>query len=175
MTSEDRVRGPEGKFIPTLATAERIAEAARLRAQGFSYQKIADEMGTDKTTAFRDVQNAMKAVIVPAGEEAVAQALGLLDEELIRLDWLYEQTVAVLERNHVTVSQGRVVYDENDLAVPDDDWILKAVDRLVRIDDSRRKNSESRRRLLGIDQPAKTQISGGVTYEVVGVDPELLK
>ena len=31
------------------------------------------------------------------------------------------------------------------------------------------------RKLLGLDQPVKTQVSGGVTYEVVGIDPEALR
>jgi hypothetical protein len=50
----------------------------------------------------------------------------------------------------------------------DDGPVLSAIDRIVRI-------SESRRKLLGLDQPAKTQVSGGVTYEVVGINPDDLK
>jgi hypothetical protein len=50
----------------------------------------------------------------------------------------------------------------------DDGPVLSAIDRLVRI-------SESRRKLLGLDQPAKMNVSGGLTYEVVGIDPEALR
>jgi hypothetical protein len=171
----DQPRGGNGKWTRGLATAQRDAEAARLRSEGNSYRAIAQALGVDVHTAHDAVRRAMQAVVAPAGEIAIAHELGLLDEELLRLDDLYAKVVQVLEREHVTVSQGRVVYGEDGAAVPDDDWILKAVDRLVRIDDARRRNSESRRRLLGLDQPVKTQISGGLTYEVIGIDPEALK
>lgn len=172
----DQPRGGDGKWTRTIAGATKDAEAARLRSCGYTYQQIADELGwSSKGEAHHAVKRAMQAVIAPAGEAAIAHELGLLDEELIRLDDLYGKVVAVLEREHVTVSQGRIVRDENGGTVPDDDWILKAVDRLVRIDEARRRNSESRRRLLGLDQPVKTQVSGGVTYEVVGIDPEALR
>jgi len=168
-----QIRDGGGQFIPTLQTAERRRRAAELRSQGLSYRKIAAEMGIDVKQAFDYVKHAMQSVIQTAGEEAVSFELTQLDEELVRLDALYETVTQVLEREHVTVSQGRVV-TLDDAPVPDDDWILKAVDRLVRIDEARRRNGESRRRLLGLDQPAKTQISGGLTYEVVGIDPEEL-
>lgn len=169
-----QARGGDGKFIRDLATAERDAEAAQLRSTGMPYRKIAAQLGINVHTAHDAVKRAMAEVVQEDGAEALAFELRRLDEELERLDDLYGKVMAVLEREHVTVSQGRVVTMDDGATVPDDDWILKAVDRLVRIDESRRRNGESRRRLLGLDQPVKTQISGGLTYEVVGVDPEAL-
>lgn len=171
----EKARDGNGKFIQTLEDVERDAEAARLRSRGYSYRRIASELGIDVKNAHNAVKRAIKAVVEEPAEEALAFELRRLDEELERLDDLYGKVVAVLEREHVTVSQGRVVTMEDGATVPDDDWILKAVDRLVKIDESRRRNGESRRRLLGLDQPAKTQVSGGVTYELVGIDPEALR
>jgi hypothetical protein len=171
----DQPRDGNGLFIKTITSTERDAAAARLRSEGKSYRQIATNLGIDVHTAHDAVRRAMQAVVAPAGEQAVNYELGLLGEELLRLDDLYATVVEVLEREHVTVSQGRIVRDDDGGAVPDDDWILKAVDRLVRIDEARRRNSESRRRLLGLDQPTKTQVSGGVTYEVVGINPEDLR
>src|SRR5690554_8185518 len=43
--------------LPILASAERDAQAARLRAQHWTYQQIADELGyPDKIAAYRAVQ-----------------------------------------------------------------------------------------------------------------------
>jgi hypothetical protein len=50
----------------------------------------------------------------------------------------------------------------------DDAPVLNAVDRLVKI-------SESRRKLLGLDAPAKVQSEGTVRYSIDGVNPEDLK
>jgi len=168
-------RGNHGQFARDPSTVMTDAEAADLRSQGLSYREIAARMGTSVSTAHDAVNRAMAEVITEPAAEALAFELRRLDEELVRLDGLYERVIDVLEREHVTVSQGRVVTMDDGSTVPDDDWILKAVDRLVKIDDQRRRNGESRRRLLGLDQPVKAQVSGGITYEVVGVDTEALK
>ncbi|MDH6116894.1 uncharacterized protein YerC [Kitasatospora sp. GAS204A] len=174
MSNNPATRGGDGRFDRNVATAEQDAEAARLRSRGLTYRQIATELGVDVATAHRAVKRALDAVVAEPAADALSFELQRLDEELVRLDDLYGRVVEVLEREHVTVSQGRVV-EHDGLAVPDDDWILRAVDRLVKIDESRRRNGESRRKLLGLDSPVKTQISGGLTYEVVGVDPEALR
>jgi DNA-binding CsgD family transcriptional regulator len=170
-----QARDGNGQFVRTVETAERDARAARLRSEGKSYRAIAAELGVDVHTAHTAVQQAMAEIVAEPAAAAIAFELERLDAELVRLDDLYGKVVAVLEREHVTVSQGRVVTTDDGSTVPDDDWILKAVDRLVKIDESRRRNGESRRRLLGLDQPAKMAVSGGLTYEVVGIDTEALR
>lgn len=162
----------KGRFARGLPTAERDAAAARLHAQGYTYRRIADELGCSLATAYNAVQRALEAVIREPAEQAIAHSLRNLAEERARLLDLRETVITVLERGHVTVSQGRVVYDDTTgAAVPDDEFTLKAVDRLMKLDDQLRRNDESRRRLEGLDQPAKTEVSGGVTYEIVGIDP----
>jgi uncharacterized protein YerC len=168
-------RGGGGQFVRTVETAEQDAEAARLRSRGMTYRQIAAQLGVDVSTAHRAVQRALAEIVAEPAADAVAFELQRLDEELQRLDDLYARVIEVLEREHVTVSQGRVVTMDDGSPVPDDDWILRAVDRLVKIDDSRRKNGESRRKLLGLDSPLKTQLSGGLTYEIVGIDAEALR
>jgi hypothetical protein len=167
-------RGARGRFDRSLTTAERDAEAARLRARGLSYRQIATELDVDVANAHRAVKRALAEIVAEPAADVVAFELERLDGELVRLDALYARVEEVLAREHVTVSQGHVV-EHDGIAVPDDDWILRAVDRLVRIDESRRRNGESRRKLLGLDSPVKTQISGGLTYEVVGVDTAALR
>lgn len=172
----DQPRGGDGKWTRTLAGAEKDAEAARLRSRGHTYQQIADELGWgNKGDAYHAVKRAMQAVIQEPGEEAVRWSILRLDEERVRLHDLRDKAEKLLGGQHVTVSQGRVVRDEDGSAVPDDEFTLKVIDRLARIDEQLRRNDESMRKLLGLDQPVKTQVSGGVTYEVVGIDPEALR
>lgn len=136
-------RGGDGKFTRAPETAERDAEAARLRARGLSYRAIADEMGTSVHAAHTAVQRALKATV----QEAAAEARTL---ELERLDALYATAYDVITRTHPTVQLGKVIKGPDGEPVNDDSVVLAAVDRLLRV-------SESRRKLLGLDAPTKVK------------------
>ena len=134
-----------GRFVRTVNTAERDAEAARLRARGYSYQQIADELGWSSKG---DAHHAVKRVLADTVKEAGDEVRAL---ELARLDGLHRAAMDVLEREHVTVSNGRVVA-LNETPLPDDGPVLAAIDRLLKI-------QERRARLLGLDAPTKQAIS----------------
>lgn len=137
-----------------------------------SYRAVAKELGVDVHTAYDAVQRALTETLREPGESLRALELERLDTELEKLDEMEGIVRGVLEREHVTVSQGKVVYHEfTGEAVRDDTIVLSCVDRLQRIADQRRKNGESRRKLLGMDQPPKVEVSGGITYQIVGIDP----
>jgi hypothetical protein len=57
----------------------------------------------------------------------------------------------VLERNHVTVSHGRIIRGENEEPLLDDGPVLTAIDRLLKI-------QERRAKLLGLDAPARHEV-----------------
>jgi hypothetical protein len=146
--------GPGG-FTRTPETAQRDADAARLRGRGWSYRRIAAELGIDVHTAHDAVQRALKAIV-----EEPAQEVRQL--ELERLDAMYDAVMKVLETKHFTVSQGRLIkIDEEPLE--DDAPVLAAVDRLLKI-------QARRAALLGLDAPTKVEQGGKLTYEIVGVD-----
>ncbi|KOG84471.1 hypothetical protein ACZ90_25050 [Streptomyces albus subsp. albus] len=144
-SSQDRPRGGRGQFVRSLSTAERDAEAARLRSLGWSYPRIAAELGW-KTRA--DAHNAVKRVLKETVREAGDDVRTL---ELERLDRLEAAANEVLEREHVTVSNGRVVV-LHETPLPDDGPVLAAIDRLLKI-------QERRARLLGLDAPTKQAIT----------------
>lgn len=173
-TPDTLARGSNGKYTRTLAGAERDAEAARLRSQGMPYRKIGAALGMSGSSAHDAVQRAFAAVVAEPAATAVAVELARLDQELVRLDALYAKVETVLDREHVTVSHGKVIQHEG-APLLDDNPVLQAADRLVRIEDARRRNGESRRKLLGLDQPAKVDIGGGVKYELVGIDVDALR
>ena len=103
MATGTRTRAGNGKFIRTAATIKRDHKAAELRGQGFSFQRIADELGfASKGKAHEAVMRAYADI--PSEETEQAKRL-----DLERIDRLIENAWAIMLRDHVTVSQGRVV------------------------------------------------------------------
>jgi hypothetical protein len=154
-------RDRQGRWHRTLEGAERDAQAVRMRTAGHSLQQISDYLEYGGTS---NVHRAIKRVLAETVQEPAEE---LRQMELDRLDALAQRVWAVLEAQHVTVSNGRIVYLGSE-PLADDAPVLNAVDRLVKI-------SESRRKLLGLDAPAKVQSEGTVRYSIDGVNPEDLK
>lgn len=103
MATGTRTRGGNGKFTRTAASIRRDHRAAELRGQGWSFQRIAAELG------FASRGKAHEAVLrafaeIPSEESAQAKAL-----DLERIDRLIEKAWEIMLRDHVTVSQGHVV------------------------------------------------------------------
>lgn len=122
----------------------RDASAARYRAEGWTYNRIANELGfANPGGAHKAVQRALKASVRDANDTAVHLELNALDE-MAREVW------AVLQRNHVVVSQGRVV-ELDGVPIPDDAPVLAATDRLLKI-------QERRAKLLGLDMPTRSKV-----------------
>lgn len=161
-----KVHGPDGRFISTPESAERDAEATRLRGRALSYQAIADEMGwANISSAYRAVQRGLAAIRSEPAEEVRTL-------ELERLDDLYRRTLGVLEGRHLVISNGRIVFDPDlstpDVPVPlkDNAVALQAVDRLLKI-------QERRARLLGLDAPSRLSVDaqslGSEIVELLGL------
>ena len=173
----DRTRDGNGRFDRDPETAQRDAEAARLRSRGLTYRQIGEQLDMSKSSAHDAVQRALHDTLA----EPAANVRAF---ELERLDEMWQAVMAVLEREHITVSQGRIVRrrvldangdpivvarDRDDKPifreeeVLDDAPVLAAVDRLLKI-------QERRARLLGLDAPTKAEVGGTLSYEIVGVD-----
>lgn len=165
--------------------AEHVAAIFDLRAQGLSYRAI------DALTQDPDGPTGGKRISVTRCKELIYEeaarridprvdayrtlALASLEASLERLHNMEESVRTVMAREHITVNNGRVIRVANpqtgeEEPVADDTFILQAVDRLTRIEESRRKTNESIRKLLGLDAPAK--VDATVT-EVTQQDIEL--
>lgn len=136
---------PEPKTSPRrIEVAERRAKALELRKAGVPYDKIKDQLGyKTRAAAIQDVQRAMAAMVREPADD-----LRALEDE--RLDMLWFRAMQVLSRQHITVSNGRVVM-HNGQPVTDDGPILAAIREL-------RMLSESRRKLHGWDAPTKVEV-----------------
>ncbi|MFC4609735.1 hypothetical protein ACFO9E_18220 [Streptomyces maoxianensis] len=174
-------RDGHGQYTRTIDVARRDAEAAELKGQGLSYQTIADRMGyASKSSAHAAVQRALKAIVEEPAENLRQLELQRLDAELVRLSVLEEAATAVLSADHITISHGRVIKTTDpdtgeEVPLRDPNACLAAMDRLLKIEDARRKNGESRRKLLGLDAPAQVNVSGGLKVDIVGVDMDKLR
>ncbi|MFI6484313.1 hypothetical protein ACIBH1_40780 [Nonomuraea sp. NPDC050663] len=153
--------------------AHQSAEVMRLRRQGQTFEAIGEQLGVTRQRAHQIYWAALKAI--PAQEVTAYRA-----EQAERLDEMLREAYAVLGREHVTVSQGKVVRmgqpyinDEGEAdvdegrgeVVRDDAPKLMAIKTILQIEERRAK-------LMGLDTPVK-QIVGGevdVTYNFEGVD-----
>jgi hypothetical protein len=164
--------------------AERAEEAAivfDLKLAGHSYhqidlitqdpngptrgKRIADSTAKDlvREEARRRIDPRVESLRAIEGER-LAGSLVRLEAGLARLDGLAAAAMAVLEREHITVNNGRIIALDG-VPLPDDGPVLQAVGQLVRIEDARRANEESRRRisesirnLYGLNAPVRTEV-----------------
>jgi len=139
------------------ATAVRDAKAARMRSRSMTYQQIGDALEVTKQAAWEMVERAMKEVITEPAESAVAF-------ELQKLDAQEQDILERLEKRHFVVSNGRLIsIGDPPLPLEDDDFALRAHALLLRV-------AERRAKLLGLDSATKLDVSGGMTYTLLGAD-----
>lgn len=140
-----RPRGSYARYVRRPETAERYAAAARLRAQGRTYQQIADELGFPSRGAAHDaVSRALHAIVATDAEALRAR-------EAERLDGLYEEALAVLERTHYAHSHGQLVTGPDGEPLHDPSPHLAAIREMRQI-------RESFRKLHGLDAPARVSV-----------------
>jgi hypothetical protein len=158
--TEQPPRDGNGKFIYPVDSMERDAKACRLRSKGWTYPELAEHLGYPSSQAAREaVKRAMRHILAEPVEEMRAF-------ELDRLDQLYRKVTGVLDADQPLVANGNVVYHD-DSTLPDLPLVLKAVEQALKI-------QARRAALAGLDSATKTQVQGGVRYEVVGVDNDKL-
>ena len=152
-----RPRGPGGRYRPLPETIDRDATAYDWHLKGKSTRQIAAIMGYGHHSSVSEaIDRARTARHVAATAEQRA-------DELARLDLMNDRLQAVLDRRHVTVSQGRVVEMDGE-PLEDDAPILDTVRTLLQVQTRRAK-------LLGLDAPASVAATVEVSYKINGVNP----
>jgi len=141
--------------------AERRTKLIKARLKGRLFEDIWQELGyASRTAATKDFSRALEARIAEQRDSIeIHREMEILrlDGELERLDRLYAEVEQILERHHVTVSVGRVVL-LNDEPLTDYGPVLASVDRLLRIEEARRKVGERRAKLLGLEAPQRVEV-----------------
>lgn len=138
----------------TPAAAELDARVIALKNQGLSFREIAAELDHALSYVYRCYQRGLRRIVAPAATER-------REAQLARIAAEREVAEEILHATHPVVSNGRVFEDLEDAGPR-----LAALDRLVKLD---AQESD----LLGLKAPTRveTEVSGGLRYEVVGVDP----
>lgn len=98
----------------------------------------------------------------PKVDEYRVLELARLEAALERLRNMEESVRTVMARKHITINNGQVIRVVNPdtgekETVEDDTFVLQAVDRLSRIEEQRRKTSDSICRLLGLNAPTRVE------------------
>ena len=145
-----------GRYVRTLETIERDAEAARLYGRGLSYREVGEQLGISKRAAISAVKRAAREILRGPANEVLALHIS-------RLEWAYGKAVEIAEAEHLVVSHGKVICDAEGNPLRDHAPILAALREA-------RATLESFRALTGINQPVK--IDATVT-EVTQQDVEL--
>jgi PHD/YefM family antitoxin component YafN of YafNO toxin-antitoxin module len=162
----------------SVALAERKARAVELRRSGLTFESIAAALNCSRTRAFELVKSALKTVVQTPTE-------ALRDEALRRLETMWDQTLAIWSAAEPLIQNGAPVM----LAVTDSDGqpvinmktnqplVMPAVDKrlMLQVTDRLLRIEESRRKLLGIDQPQRVEVAGDPSAVVQSMDQERLE
>lgn len=128
------------------AAKERQVKSFELRKGGASFRAIGRALDVSEAQAHRDVH----AVLKRLAAQELASAEEYRTMELERLDLLQAEATRILKSQHPFVSGGKVLtgftQDGKPIGITDDGPKLQAIEKLIRI-------SESRRKLLGLDAP----------------------
>jgi hypothetical protein len=157
--------GPYNRKNPA-EQAEKAAIVFQLKLDGHSFRAIeaitAAPDGPTRgdripwTTARDLLREELARRVDPKIDAYRALHLERLEGELVRLGELEERARLVLGRHHITVNNGRVIAVDGE-PLQDDGPVLAAIDRLIKIEDARRKNNAEQRKLLGLDAPTKVE------------------
>lgn len=123
--------------------AERRKKLIQYRIEGRAYEDFWEELGySSRSHATKDFKRVLERHIAEqhASIEVYREAeLMRLDRELVRLTRLYERVEGIADGH-------------------DDGMFLAAADRLLRIEDARRRVAERRAKLLGLDAPLRAEV-----------------
>lgn len=143
-------RARHGKFAKSPEVQERIAMALAMRTRGASYREIGSALGMSTGNTYKMIQKALTEIIAEPAENLRKLELEKLDRlERIASDILGEQY------EHVAAN-GKLA------GVLDPRPRLMAIDRLLKV-------GESRRKLLGLDAPTQVEVTG-VDIKINGID-----
>lgn len=141
-----------GRKAQSPESLERDAHALRLKSMGYSLSQINQHLGyASDPMATGNVARALKRARARILEGPVLQHVAT---ELARFDFVQQHLAQIIASTHVTVSGGKLVYDENGNPLEDVGPKLAALAQTVRV-------SESLRKMLGVDAAIKLDVDMG--------------
>lgn len=148
-----------------LGVALRRSKALQDRIDGVKVTEIRDRYGYKSTGAvYQDLSRALDQFVGEPASELKAIELARMDDQLARLAEMEEKVREVRDREHLTVSHGKVITvpDPADpikvIPLLDDEPVLRANAQLIAIEGKRGENAERRAKLLGLNAPTKVAV-----------------
>ena len=180
-------RNGNGKFTRTPDSVRRGFRAAELRGQGYSFQRIADEL------SYASRGKAHEAVMRAYASMSTEEAEHARQLDLERIDRLIEQAWQVMLTPHLAVSNGKVVrhftefesdedgterLDPDGKPIPVFEDVLDDGPRLAAVN-TIKGLLERRARIFGYDAPAKSRVevitADMVEAQIAALEAELAR
>lgn len=126
---------------------EKDHRAAEMRSRSMTYEQIGQQLGVTRQAAHKMVQRAIEDIPKEGGENARAM-------ELMKLDYIERRAFVIANTKHPSISNsGKVVVRDGGGEIEDDAPVLKALDTLLKV-------SLTRSKLLGLNAPTQTELTG---------------
>jgi hypothetical protein len=141
---------------------EKDHRAAEMRSRSMTYEQIGNQLGVTRQAAHQMVQRAINDIPKDGGEQALAM-------ELMKLDYIERRAFVIATTKHPVISNGgKVVLRSGGVEIEDDTPILKALDTLLKV-------SQTRAKLLGLNAPTRTELTGkdGAPIQVEAIKERL--
>jgi len=164
----ERERDGDGQYLQTAESDDLDRKAVALFRQKKRYRQIAEELGISVGSAHQRVRRCLDMARLRPAMEAIPDMIDELETERAILKDAREEALAELEHGRMIANPD----DPDGPAIEDPEYRLKVMDRLIKFSDQIQKNTESLRRLRGLDQPAQQQVTQEVTYKIVGMNDD---
>ena len=139
-------RNQHGKFLRTPEQMEKDHHAAMLRSKGWTYKRISEELGMSLPAVYVMVKRAIADIPKESTEE-------LIQIELAKLDVVEAKAAEIMEKHHAYVSASGKVATLDGEILQDDAPAMQAMMVILKVSDRRAK-------LLGINAPTRTELTG---------------
>ena len=156
--------------MPPRTDHELNAAIWRAYVSGRRQDDIAREYGLSQSAISSVITNYRKSISQETREERALRELAFLDDvraQAMDVAHMKAPPVTAGKDGDIVRDPSVTVTDEN----PDGDIVRDHAGRLNAMSLAI-QTSVHMRKLLGLDAPTRTEITGGVRHEIVGVDPE---
>lgn len=159
--------GDTRSFADQEDAARRSAEIIRMKREGKSFTEIGEHFGFSRQNAHEQYWKAIEAI--PAKE-----ANALRSEQLDQLNYVSQQVAVIMQKDHLAVSQGKVVRLGEPEIVDGEAVVFEGsgepvLDDMPKIAAARelRMLSAQVAKLMGLEIPVKQEFGGDVTVRHV--------
>lgn len=153
------------EYVPSKPSIdwEQDAHAARLAATGHTYPQICLKLGILKRDGTPAVGKAVEAVRRALGAQYRFTSDEMRHQQLNSLDEQESLLWRELEDKQILVQQGKVIHDDDGLAMEDKRLALEIHDRILKI-------KERRAKLMGLDATTRISVEADqIGSEIIGL------